>query len=97
MVSNAVVEGVSGAVGGIAALLTTYPLMTVRPVPHLTSHAVVMLRLAKCSFSLCLPSPLAEIRAGLHVRELLISTFEAVQQLLPLVRLNRFRVPTVLC
>lgn len=29
MVSNAVVEGVAGAVGGIAALLTTYPLMTV--------------------------------------------------------------------
>lgn len=29
MVSNAAVEGVSGAAGGIAALLTTYPLMTV--------------------------------------------------------------------
>ncbi|KAK9807222.1 hypothetical protein WJX73_010625 [Symbiochloris irregularis] len=29
MVSNAVVEGVAGAVGGIAALVTTYPLMTI--------------------------------------------------------------------
>lgn len=28
--SNAAVEGLSGALGGVLALLTTYPLMTVR-------------------------------------------------------------------
>lgn len=30
MASNAAIEGASGAMGGIIALLATYPLMTVR-------------------------------------------------------------------
>lgn len=38
MASNAAIEGASGAMGGIIALLATYPLMTVRTLFLVNEH-----------------------------------------------------------
>ena len=66
-VAPAVVEGVSGAAGGIAALLTTYPLMTISTLQATRSKQVR--RLACIQAACCLHRGMGSLHAGCIVLE----------------------------
>ena len=48
MASNAAIEGASGAMGGIIALLATYPLMTVLIYSAANLHSLAAKRFVPC-------------------------------------------------
>ena len=66
MVSDAVVEGVSGAVGGIVATIATFPLMRVRLFRAICKGLALMLRANHPNVGGASLPPLFPRRAGFH-------------------------------